>query len=129
METSPELQKARPYSAGTASTRPLKILICTCAWGTFPIPLTPPRRVGERRFPRGHWTACAILQLLFQNSEGKDFSEENPVLQEHQLHLLLQRPSDIQADWRPTVLCLAKRFMGSGLFKEDKPLPVKGNVC
>ena len=41
-------------------------------------------------------SACAILQLLFQNSEGKDFSEENPVLQEHQLHLLLQRPSDVR---------------------------------
>lgn len=41
-------------------------------------------------------SACAILQLLFQNGEGKNFSQENPVLQEHQLHLLLQRPSDVR---------------------------------
>ena len=41
-------------------------------------------------------SACAILQLLFQNGEGKNFSQGNPVLQEHQLHLLLQRPSDVR---------------------------------
>ena len=40
-------------------------------------------------------SARVILQLLFHNSEEKDFSEENPVLQEHQLHLLLQKPSDV----------------------------------
>lgn len=40
-------------------------------------------------------SARVILQLLFHNSEEKDFFEENPMLQEHQLHLLLQKPSDV----------------------------------
>ena len=41
-------------------------------------------------------SARAILQLLLHDSEEKDFSEENPMLQAHQLHLLPRKPSNVR---------------------------------
>ncbi|KAJ8783925.1 hypothetical protein J1605_008968 [Eschrichtius robustus] len=107
-------------------------------------------RNGCKPFLRFSSSACASLQLLFHIGGEKDVPAENPVLQEHQLHLLLQKPSnvsgcksseppylgspsalltcEIEAERRPRGLCLTDKIMGSGLFKKDKPLPVKGNM-
>ncbi|TEA32067.1 hypothetical protein DBR06_SOUSAS25810036 [Sousa chinensis] len=85
-------------------------------------------RNGCKPFLRFSSSACVILQVLFHTGGEKDVPAENPVLQEHQLHLLLQKPSNIEAERRPRGLCLTDKIMGSGLFKKDKPLPVEGNM-